>query len=145
MIIPAVSQSCDATKKHLHPGHNWHKLSYNSVPNHGHVPNLPMEPLRDVELEVDAEDDLDAQHQHQPIREPGMDILRECLPLMQVTQKICHHCNRRSQDLYRDVPSIPHYLLYQSVKPIYCGKKKRTPRTIPVGKMMPKDNIISRM
>src|SRR5450756_88935 len=134
MVVPAVSQSCDSTKEHLHPGHNWHKLSYNSVSNHSHFPNLPMETLRDVELEVDAEDYLDSQHQHQPIRESGVDILRECPPLMQVSQKICHHCNRRPQDLYRDVPSIPYYLLYQSVKPICWGKRNKPPEPSQLGR-----------
>ena len=41
-----------------------------------------MESFRDVKLEVDTEDDLNNQHQHQPIREASMDILRESPPLV---------------------------------------------------------------
>ena len=122
MVVPAESQGRDATEEHLHPSHSWHKLSHDSVSNHSYLSNLTMEAFRNVELQVDAEDDLNNQHQHQPIREASMGILRECSPLMQMSEEVCRHRNRRSHNLYRYMPSISNYLWYELVEVVSCGK-----------------------
>jgi hypothetical protein len=69
MIPSAISQSSDPPKQHLYPGHNWHCLSHDAMTVYRDLSNLAMETFCDMELQIDTENDLDGEHQHQGIRE----------------------------------------------------------------------------
>jgi hypothetical protein len=111
---------------------------------HGDLPDLSMEALCDVELEVYAEYNLDRKHNHENIGEGGVYVLREGSPFMQMSQEVCQHCNRSPYHLYWYVKSIPRNLsIAKLALPIPSALEEPTPRTIPKGKMMPKDSIIN--
>ena len=44
--------------------------------------DLPMESLGNVELQVYPKDDLNGKHDHENVREGGVDVLRKGSPLM---------------------------------------------------------------
>ena len=82
--------------------------------------DLPMESLCDVELQIYSENDLYDEHDHQDVREGGVNVLREGSSLMKMSQEICHHRNRCSQDLYGYMKSIASYLLKTiSLAPVF--------------------------
>jgi len=74
-----------------------------------HLADLPVEALRDVEFEVDAKDDLDNQHEHEPICEGGVDVVREGSAFVQVSEEVGGDCDEGSEDLKRDVPAVADY------------------------------------
>ena len=82
VVLSTVSQSSDPTKQHLYPCYDGHCLPNYSVAINCDLPNLPMETFCDVKLEVYPENDLDDEHDHQDIREGGVDVLRKGPPLM---------------------------------------------------------------
>ena len=110
MIIPTESQRRNPTKEHLHPRHDRHSLSDDSMSVDSHLADLPVEALRDVEFEVDAKDDLDNQHEHEPICEGGVDVVREGSAFVQVSEEVGGDCDEGSEDLKRDVPAVADYL-----------------------------------
>jgi hypothetical protein len=77
MILTAETQRGDSSKQHLYPGHHGHGLSNNSVSIYGDLPDLPMKPFCDVELQIYPENDLYSQHQHEPIGKRSVNILRK--------------------------------------------------------------------
>jgi hypothetical protein len=93
VIASTVSQSRDASKKHLYPCHGWHRLSNNSVTVDSNLSDLAMESLCNVELEVDSEHNLYNKHKHQDIRKGSMDAMGKDAPLVKMSQEICHHRN----------------------------------------------------
>lgn len=110
MVVAAETQCSNSSKQHLYPGDNWHGLPDDSVSNNCDLSNLAMKTFRDVELEIDTEDDLNDEHQHQPVCKDGVYVVREFPPFMQVSHEICRHRNSCSDDLSRYVPSIPDHL-----------------------------------
>ena len=111
VILMAVAQRSDPTKEHLYPSYHRHGLSDDAVSVDRHPPDLPMEPLFEMEFEVYAEDDLHDQHNHQDVRKRSVDILRKCSSLVHVSQKVSNRRNHRPEDLQRYMPSIPNNLL----------------------------------
>lgn len=77
MVIMAEAQRSNPSKQHLHPRYHGHQLSNDSMPVNRNLPDLAMEPLFEMEFEVDAEDNLHGQHEHKDIRKRGVDILRK--------------------------------------------------------------------
>ena len=93
VVISTISKRSDSTKQHLYPGDDRHGLANNSVAMNCDLSDLPMESLCDMEFQVYSEDDLYDEHDHQDVREGGVDILRKCSSLMKMPQEVCHHCN----------------------------------------------------
>lgn len=62
MILSTESQSRNPPKQHLHPRHDRHGFAHNPMSIYSHLADLAMETFRDVEFQVDSEDDLDDQH-----------------------------------------------------------------------------------
>jgi hypothetical protein len=58
-----------------------------------------MEALFKMELEVDTEDDLHDQHDHQDIRKRGVDIFREGSSLVHMSHEVRSDRNYRPKDL----------------------------------------------
>ena len=75
-----------------------------------HLADLTMEAFRDVEFEVDAKDDLNNQHEHEPVREGGVDVVREGSAFVQVSEEVGWDCDEGPEDLERDVPAVANYL-----------------------------------
>jgi hypothetical protein len=73
---------------------------------HCNPSDLAMEAFFEMELEVDAENDLYDEHEHQAIGEGGVDILCEGSAFVQMSQEVCHDRNGCAEDLQGYVPSI---------------------------------------
>lgn len=143
MVIAAVSQCSDSTKQHLYPSNDWHSLSDDSVSVNSHLTNLTLETLCDMELKVDTKYYLNGKHKHQDVGEFRVYIRRKDSSAVHMSQEVCCDCYYRSEDLCRYVPSIPNDLYIMLEASLNSPIELYTPRTIPTGKMMPKDSIIN--
>lgn len=142
MIIVTESQRRNSTKQHLYPSDHRHCFPHDPMSMNRNLPNFSVESFSDVELEVDTEDNLYNEHQHQPIRKSPMDIRCKDSPSMHVSHEITHNCQHSPKYLSWYMPSIPSYLLHTSVPFRVPQDVTLTPKTIPAGNIMPKVTII---
>lgn len=111
VISPAESKCGDASKEELHPGYNRQCLSHHSVSNDNHPANLAVYALLEMELQVDAHDDLCDQHEHDDRDELGVDVVFGELPaLVFMAQEVANDCKNGTGNLYGNVPFGAYYL-----------------------------------
>jgi hypothetical protein len=72
VVALAESKRGNATEQHLRPRQNRHGLSDDRVERPDQFPNLAVEPLLPVQLEVQAEDNLGGERDLQNVREDGV-------------------------------------------------------------------------
>ena len=111
VISPAESKGGNSSKEELYPGHNRECLSQYTMPYQNHLSNLAVYALFEVELQVDAHDDLGDQYEHNDRDEFGVDIvLGELAALMSVTQEVADDGKDGTGDLHGNVPFGADYL-----------------------------------
>jgi hypothetical protein len=81
------------------------------MPYQNHLSNLAVYALFEVELQVNAHDDLGDQNEHNDRDEFGVDVvLGELAALVSMTQEIADDGKDRTRDLYGNVPFGADYL-----------------------------------
>lgn len=123
VVILAETQRRDPPKHHLDPSDQRHRLPEYPVCNDKHAADASVDAFRDVQFEVEAEDDLHDHHEHQDVRERVMGVLAELAAFMGVTEEIGDDGDTGRDNLKRNVPPRAHDL--------YRIRKKRQSPALP--------------
>lgn len=151
MVALAEAESGDAAKHHLDPGGEREGLPVDAVEDAKEGADAALEALFEVQLQVDAEDDLGEHHKKQNVGEAGVDIVGDELSaLVQVAECVSEEGEGGREDLERDVPAAFDDLLGLPVS--FCSAPclvyvpgMLTPNTMPVGNRIPKTNVCRKM
>ena len=94
------------------------------MPYQDHLSYLAVYALFEVELQVDAHDDLGDQNEHDDRDEFGVDVvLGELAALMSMTQEVADDGKDGARDLYGNVPFGANYLSSVSTQSTYCSRQ----------------------
>lgn len=105
MVLPTETQGRNAAEEHLRPAHDGHRLAEYAVGDDEDPANAAMDSLCEMQLQVQAEHDLDHHHEHQDVCERRVDVLGESPALMGVAEEVGDDGDNRSDDLDWNMPS----------------------------------------
>ena len=88
MIAATVAHGGDASQHELDPADDGHELAYPAMGLDNHVPNLSVNAPFEVELQVDAHDDLGQEGEHEGRHKLGVGVGRELATFVLVTQEV---------------------------------------------------------
>lgn len=112
VVTLAETESGDAAEEHLHPGGDGESLAVDAVQNAEEGPDATLEALLEVELEIDAESNLDDHHKEENVGEASVHVVGDELSaLVQVTECVSEEGEGGREDLEWDVPAALDYLL----------------------------------
>ena len=89
VITLAEAERGNTTEEHLRPADNGHDLADDAVRQNEDPSNSSLSGLFKVQFQVEAQDDLRDQEQHQPIRERGVCIFAKLSTLVSVAEEVC--------------------------------------------------------
>ena len=110
MVSSAEAKRCDASEKELDPSHDWQCLTDNTVCLDHNPPDLSVDALVEVELQVHAHGNLSDQHEHYIRGELGMNVLGELSAFILVAEKVAYNGEEGAGGLNRNVPFRAGYL-----------------------------------
>ena len=105
VISLAEAQGCNTTKEHLRPTDQRHNLAQDAMGQHEDPPDPGLSGLDQVQLQVEAQGNLDDQKQHQPVCEGVVNIRSELAALVGVAEEVADDSDDGSDGLERDVPA----------------------------------------
>ena len=105
VVAATETQRRDSAEQHLRPTHHRHRLPKHPVQDDDEPPDLPINSLGQMQLQINTQHDLRHQHEHQDSRKRAVDVLRELTTFVRVSEEIGQDGNDRSDDLEGDVPS----------------------------------------
>lgn len=116
-------------------------MYHNSIPS-----NACVYAFLKMQFQVDAKYDLQKEHEHEGGGKCRMDVGCKLTPAVSVPEKVAYYCEHGASDLQRDVPprtdNLVEMIQHSGRLPELGGLgRKRTPRTMPVGKIRPKEII----
>lgn len=88
MVASTEAHGGDSTEKHLNPAYHWHDLANDAVGCDYGFANSAMYALCKMELEVDADCNLDDKHEHERGGEGGVDVMRKLTTAMHMSEKV---------------------------------------------------------
>ena len=142
MVIATIPQRGNATEQHLHPGGDGHGLAEDAVGEDRAAAQPAVDALLEVQLEVHAEHGLHEQHEHEPVGELGVHVRGELAALVRVAHEVADDGEKAAEDLHGDVPAVADDLGEGLDINSNQFQGELTPRTIPIGKIIPKETII---
>jgi len=134
---PAEPKCCNATKDELDPGHDRQGLSADSVCLDHDLAYLSLYAFLKVEFQIDAHGDLGDEHEHDVRNELSVYVRGELAAFVLVAEEVSGNREDGAECLYWDVPFRAYYLEVGQMVGVYEYHTKHTPKTMPVGKMMP--------
>ena len=146
MIPAAEADGSDAAQQHLRPAEHRQRRADETVRKDNAPSNAPEYSLFQMQLQINAKDDLRGQQERDPVSERGMSVRRKLAAFMFVAKKVADDGEHDAEGLDGDVPSGPDELRVSrkqlaadrvDVVASEQGGEKHTPRTMPVGNRKP--------
>lgn len=115
VVIATEAHGGNAAEEHLHPACDGHRLAEDTVENDEDAADAAVNALGQMELEVEADDHLRHQHEHQGVCKGRVDVFRELAAFVGVAEEIGHHGDHGTDNLKRDMPSRAHNLQHERI------------------------------
>lgn len=105
VVVATESQRRDPAEQHLRPTHHRHGLTKHPMQDDDEPPDLPIDSLGQVQLQINTQNDLRSQQEHQDSRKRAVDVFGELATFVRVSEEVGQDGDDRSDDLEGDVPS----------------------------------------
>lgn len=105
MIVATEAESGDATEEHLHPAGDGHDLADHTVACDHMATYAGMYAFCEVQFEVDAQYDLEDEHEHERGSEGSMDVGCELPAAVSMAEEVAYNGNNGAKYLDGDMPS----------------------------------------
>lgn len=109
VIVATEAHRRNASQHELDPANDGHELAHPSVRLDDHLPDLAMNAPLQVELQVDAHDDLGKEGEHEGRHKLGVGLGCELAAFVFVAQEVADEGEQRARRLDGDVQSGADY------------------------------------
>lgn len=105
MIAAAEAKCCNPPEQHLHPARDGERFPNNTVCEHDIPPYTTVNAFLEMEFQIDAEDDLSDEHEHENRGEGGVNIRRELASAVGVAEEVADYGEDGTEGLEGNVPT----------------------------------------